>query len=87
MPRIVAQPLTRALAASRPTSQEPLAARAASSQAVAFRLACLLLTRVLSWMTLLARSDAAKNVEILVLRHEVACCAERVGARNYAPSP
>ena len=38
---------------------------------MAFRLAYLLLTRVLSWMTLLARSDAAKNVEILVLRHEV----------------
>jgi putative transposase len=32
----------------------------------------LLLTRVLSWLALLARSDAAKDVEILVLRHEVA---------------
>jgi hypothetical protein len=39
---------------------------------VAFRLAYLLLTRVLSWLALLARSDAAKDVEILVLRHEVA---------------
>ena len=29
-------------------------------------------TRVLSWLALLARSDAAKDVEILVLRHEVA---------------
>src|SRR6476660_8794924 len=28
--------------------------------------------RVLSWLALLARSDAAKDVEILVLRHEVA---------------
>jgi hypothetical protein len=27
---------------------------------------------VLSWLALLARSDAAKDVEILVLRHEVA---------------
>jgi putative transposase len=27
---------------------------------------------VLSWLSLLARSDAAKDVEILVLRHEVA---------------
>jgi hypothetical protein len=40
--------------------------------AVVFRLAYLILTRVLSWLALLARSDAAKDVEILVLRHEVA---------------
>jgi putative transposase len=39
---------------------------------VAFRLAYLILARVLSWLALLARSDAAKDVEILVLRHEVA---------------
>jgi transposase InsO family protein len=39
---------------------------------VAFRLAYLVLARVLSWLMLLARSDAAKDVEILVLRHEVA---------------
>lgn len=39
---------------------------------MAFQLAYLLLVRVLSWLALLARSDAAKDVEILVLRHEVA---------------
>jgi hypothetical protein len=39
--------------------------------AVAFRLAYLLLANVLSWLVLLTRSDAAKNVGILVLRHEV----------------
>ena len=39
---------------------------------MAFKLAYLLLTHVLSWLALLARSDAAKDVEILVLRHEVA---------------
>ena len=39
---------------------------------MAFRLAYLMFTRVLSWLALLARSDAAKDVEILVLRHEVA---------------
>ena len=39
---------------------------------MALRLAYLALARVLSWLTLLARSDVAKDVEILVLRHEVA---------------
>ena len=39
---------------------------------MAFQLAYLMLARVLSWLALLARSDAAKDVEILVLRHEVA---------------
>src|SRR4051794_24426670 len=31
-----------------------------------------MLARVLSWLALLARSDAAKDIEILTLRHEVA---------------
>jgi len=43
---------------------------------VAFRLAYLLLARVLSWLALLARSEAAKDVEILVLRHEVPCSVD-----------
>jgi hypothetical protein len=31
-----------------------------------------MLARVLSWLALLARSDATKDIEILVLRHELA---------------
>jgi putative transposase len=48
---------------------------------VAFRLAHLILTRVLCWLALLARSDAAKDIEILVLRHEVAVL------RRHNPRP
>ena len=39
---------------------------------MAFRLLYLMLARVLSWLALLARSDAAKDVEILMLRHAIA---------------
>jgi putative transposase len=39
---------------------------------VAFGFVYLMLVRVLSCLALLARSDAAKDVEILMLRHEVA---------------
>jgi transposase InsO family protein len=41
----------------------------------------LILTRVLSWLALLARTEAAKNVEILILRHEVAVL------RRHTPRP
>jgi hypothetical protein len=36
------------------------------------RLVYLLMVRVFGWLALLVRRDAAKDVEILVLRHEIA---------------
>ena len=48
---------------------------------MALRLAYLMLAHLLSWVTLLARTEAAKDVEILVLRHEVAVL------RRHTPHP
>jgi putative transposase len=45
---------------------------------VLFRLAYLLVIRLFVWLALLARSDGSKDVEILVLRHEVAVLRRQV---------
>ena len=43
-----------------------------------FRLAYLVMIRVFDWLALLARSDISKDVEILVLRHEVAVLRRQI---------
>ena len=43
-----------------------------------FRLLYLLMTRLFAWVALLTRSGASKDVEILVLRHEIAVLRRQV---------
>ena len=43
-----------------------------------FRLVYLAVSRVFAWLALLARSDASKDLEILVLRHEIAVLRRQV---------
>ena len=53
---------------------------------MALGLAYRMLVRVLSWLALLATSDAAKDAEILTLRHEVAVL-RRANPDQPSPGP
>ena len=57
--------LTRLTSGSSPTV-------ARHDRPIALRLIYLVLTKLLSWLVLRATSDTAKEIEILVLRHQLA---------------
>ena len=53
---------------------------------VSFRLLYLVFDRLLGWLLLLGRTPASKDIELLVLRHEVAVL-RRANPKPQRPSP
>jgi putative transposase len=50
---------------------------------VSLRLVYLAVLRVFGWLALIARSDRAKDAEILILRHQVAVSGVRSGLHGH----
>ncbi len=70
VPRILSQPLTWSpgvIELNRMAARAPLVR--ALSVSISLRFAYLAVLRIFGWLTLLARSDRAKDAEILLLRH------------------
>src|ERR1022692_1885305 len=63
---------------SHPAAREPCGP--ALSMLMTLRFAYLAVLRVFGWLALLARSDRAKDAEILILRHQVAVLQRQVRA-------
>jgi hypothetical protein len=88
VPITLSQPLTWCLPLNRegevqdPAARKPLAQ--ALSVLVLVRFAYLAALRVFGWLALLARSDRAKDAEILILRHQVAVLQRQVKTRGCA---
>src|SRR5262245_35935901 len=84
VPITLSQPLTWCLVRDEgPARFRYLAARAppvrALSLLMSLRFAYLAVLRMFSWLALLARSDRARDAEILLLRHQVAVLQRHVG--------
>ena len=52
---------------------------------VALQLIYLVFSKLVSWMVLRTRSDTAKEIEILVLRHQLAVLQRRSPRRRISP--
>ena len=51
---------------------------------MSIRLLYLIFIRLCGWLVLLGRSTASKDIELLVLRHEIAALIERLATENAA---